>query len=134
MIQALDALDDSIIVLSSEWDCLYANRAGLLRLNLHSEDIVGKNLWQQFPNLLGTPFEIACRKTAEDGRPREVEDYYGDKGVWYRSKIMSSDLGIILQVEDVTELKKTIATNLALVAALEDVLNPEQVHKRHRVY
>jgi PAS domain-containing protein len=133
MLRALDALDDSIIVLTPNWDYLYINRAGIERLDIHSEDIIGQNLWVLFPYLMGTPFEIACRKTAKDGRSREVEDYYSGKGVWYRSKIISSELGIILQVEDVTELKKTKAANQALVAILEDALNPHPVARKHSI-
>src|SRR6187455_1154073 len=63
----LDAISDSVMVLSPDWRFTYVNRAALERARLLREQVIGRSLWE-----LGwsSPVDIQpVRAAAAEGKP-----------------------------------------------------------------
>ena len=65
----------------AEWRFTYLNRAGeeILRpLGKSGQDLIGKNLWQELPEMaVGTPLEENCRRAMREQGSLHFEMFYG---------------------------------------------------------
>lgn len=125
LLAAFDELPDAVVVLDSDWNYRYTNKAALDRLKqaIGSSRVIGQNIWKLRPKIVGTPFEKMVRASMRDKRERELEDYYPDSGVWYRSRIIPAGSMVILHIIDITSLKQTEASNQRLTKLLDSALD-----------
>lgn len=132
LLSALDNLRAHIVILDSRWNYTYVNKPALNRLNKPLDEIIGKNMWELHPHLIGTPFEKEARHTMSDHKVRELEDYYPNSDRWYLSRLVPAADGIMLQIFDVTRSKKTFETNTLLTEILDQALDASPNRRDYR--
>src|SRR3712207_6903850 len=65
-----------------DWRVTYINAQAEGRLGVSRDDVVGGDLWECFPDLLGTSLEEAYRGVERTGRPATVEAWYAAADLW----------------------------------------------------
>ena len=65
MTEILDSIQDGFIALSHYWHFIYSNRCASEYFKAEYEDLIGQNLWDTFPELKGTIYEISFKKAME---------------------------------------------------------------------
>ena len=103
VIDALDSVTDGYHAFDRDWRFTHLNRAAEQLLGHSREELVGKVLWEAFPDLLGTDFEHRYRQVAETGEPAVFEAYYEPWQRWYEERVFATEQGIAAFFLDITE-------------------------------
>jgi signal transduction histidine kinase len=84
-----------------DWRVTFAHLKGGRSTHSSGKDLVGKVLWDLYPEVLGTPFEEAYRATMADRKARSFEATYGPAGMRLENRLFPAGDGIALFYEDV---------------------------------
>ena len=101
----LESVTDGFLELDQDWRCVYVNAALGRYLGERGEDLVGRNCWEAYPELIGSTFERECRRSVAEGVPVMFEDFWVPAGRWVAIGAYPSDNSLIIYSRDVTEHK-----------------------------
>src|SRR6185436_2310664 len=99
----LYSITDAFTVVDRDWTIRMVNRQAEKILGSAASDLIGANLWEKLPALIGSPFEAACRKAMDDGVAHRVEEIYPPLDKWLEVNVYPSEDGLTLLYRDVTE-------------------------------
>lgn len=122
LIQALDALEDPVIIFDAKWRYHFLNKAALKVLNLMPDQLLGRVIWDVRKDLLDTEWERAIRRAMDSQTPQEIEEYYPRPAKWYNSSFYPSANSVVARMRDITELKETQNVNEQLMGSLHDAM------------
>ncbi|MFL5627983.1 MAG: PAS domain S-box protein, partial [Ktedonobacteraceae bacterium] len=121
--QALAVLEnttDGFITLNNRWCYTYLNRAAEKILQRRRADILGKNVWEVFPETVGTSFWEKFYEAADTQTIVEFEDFYPPFEKWFQVHIYPSEAGLSVTFQDITERKHSAEeARLQLAAIVE---------------
>ncbi len=126
LIDMLDSITDGLITFDSDWRFTFINRVAASILTYPVEKLIGRRLWETFPNFHATGFGQACWRAAAEGIPIEHEDYYSPRDKWFAIRAYPSDAGMSLYFRDTSEHKRaqqSIATSNARFSELVEHLH-----------
>jgi diguanylate cyclase (GGDEF)-like protein len=103
--QILDHITDGVMALDHEWKFRSINCTAARLLKRRSEDLLSREIWAEYPDLIGSSYEAAYRQAAETGVPSTATDFYEPLGTWFEVRAFPSDDGIVVLVRDVTEAR-----------------------------
>src|SRR3954451_16397795 len=87
VIDTLESFSDMYIGVDAGWRVTYINAQAETRLKVRRDEVVGRDVWEQFPDLLGTPIEQAYRESARTRRPVTVEAFYREADLWSETRV-----------------------------------------------
>jgi PAS domain S-box-containing protein len=103
----LDAVPEAYVRFDSEFRYTFVNWAAQQILGQSRADLLGKVLWEVYPELAGTSFEENYRRAMADRTPLAFEDYFAPWQRWYATTATpDSDGGIVVRTVDITERKQ----------------------------
>jgi PAS domain S-box-containing protein len=105
--QILESITDGFIAFDHKWCFTYLNRQAVQILGRPLEELLGKNLWAELPELDGTRFGQLYLQAVADGVPLELEDYYPPFDAWFSVRAYPSETGLSLYFRNITERKRT---------------------------
>ena len=107
MTEILESIQDGFIALTQYWLFIYANKYAAEYFDVELEDIIGQNLWDTFPQLIGTTYEHFFRKAmkTKDIQHFEVNGLNNPDQRFDFSIYPSTD-GISVYWQEVTERRK----------------------------
>ncbi|QDU27739.1 Autoinducer 2 sensor kinase/phosphatase LuxQ [Anatilimnocola aggregata] len=102
----LESVTDGFMRYDADWRIVYVN-AEAERINrLTRSEMLGRNVWEVFPALVGTKFEAEFRRAVADRVTIEFENFYEPFGRWYSLKgFPTADGGLTTYIRDITEQK-----------------------------
>jgi PAS domain S-box-containing protein len=105
----LDTIGDGVIAIDCEWYIVYVNRRAASGSGFTPEELIGQKLWDRFPQLLGTDFEVYYRQAMEKREPQSF--VYSEQITCreYSIRIYPSSEGIIATWGDITDHSKAEA-------------------------
>ncbi len=98
----LESISEGFIFVDPTWTILYVNHVYGRLSRTSPQSLIGKNFWQEFPELLGTSFEAAFRDAMAEWKQAEIEDYYDPLDAWLHVNIYPDTEGLSMFVSDVT--------------------------------
>lgn len=98
----LESIGDAFFTLDRNFTVLYWNRVAEELLGVKREDLIGKNLWDMFPDAVHLPSYENYHKVLETGQSITFEDYYG---IWLEVNAAPSEEGLTVFFRDITERK-----------------------------
>ena len=102
----LESIDDAFISLDQNWIVKYWNKKSESIVNLSRDQIIGKNFWEVFPQLLGTIYEKNYKEVFEYQKTINFQDYFEELKVWLDITIYPSKNGLSVYYKDITNTKK----------------------------
>ena len=117
LLETLERMGEGFFAFDDEWRCEYVNAAGRAMMRTVGGDptrVIGRNAWDAFPPLLGTPLHGAMLEAVRTGRPTSVEDCY--RGVWVECQVVPSRGTVAVYLRDVTERRQAEAERAQLYA------------------
>ena len=99
----LESISDGYMALASDWTILYANHQSGIVLGRPHQELLGRKLWDEYPEALESVFFTNYRITMEQRTPTEVEDYYPPLDMWLEVRAYPIPQGIAVYFRDVTE-------------------------------
>jgi serine phosphatase RsbU (regulator of sigma subunit) len=118
--QAVEGMDRPLFVLDEEWRFSYINPAGAAVLDRTVDALVGRILWGEFPEAVGSPFEELYRGVRRDGTSGSTEAWFDPLQKWFRADAFLTDAGLVVTYDDVTEQRRLIDERAAAVSAREE--------------
>jgi PAS domain S-box-containing protein len=115
MAATLESVTDGFIRYDCDWRIVYVN-AEAERINrFRRAEVLGRNLWELFPAVVGTLLETEFRRAVAEQVTVEFDNFYAPWGRWYALKgYPTPDGGLTTFIRDITGSK---AQRDALVAS-----------------
>ncbi len=110
VVQVLDSITDGFITLDREWRVVYVNRRAeetIGRLRRSPDGLIGKVLWEEFPDLAGSLIQRECQRAVRDGVTVQFEFFYPQLGAWFELRGYPSSDGLSVYFQDVTDRKRS---------------------------
>jgi PAS domain S-box-containing protein len=117
----LESISDGFYALDAEWRYVIFNRAAEAYFGVSRDLLLGKVMWEVFPQGVGTPFERYCRLAMDQKIVSTFETasrMRSDRFVELRIAPMS-DGGICVSLNDITERKRTEAARDLLMREVD---------------
>ena len=119
--EALDGLDDHFVILDEEWRYVFVNTRAAEVLGRPAEDLLGKVIWEFFPEAVGNQFYGELQRAATERVSIHSEHYYPPFDRWFVNHIYPYAGGVCVFTTDITELKRAQQERERLYALLETV-------------
>lgn len=104
----LESITDGFAVLDNNWRFTYLNaKADELFKPLRKSrlELIGANIWEEFPDLRDTPVEQAYRRACAEQRTVELEFFYPPLARWFEIRTYPTRDGLSIYFQDVTRRK-----------------------------
>jgi PAS domain S-box-containing protein len=102
----LENTTDGFFAVDGEWKFTYLNSEAERLLSRKRDDLIGKELWNEFPELNSSPFELNYRRVLKEQIPAEFEACDGAGKVWFEVHAYPSGGGVSVFFRDTTERKR----------------------------
>jgi len=119
LLRAVEGMGRPLFVLGEDWRFRYVNPAGAALLGRSVEGMVGRGVWEEFPEALGTPFEVNYRRVATTGEPASFEAWFEPLQIWFQVDAFRTEGGLVVTYDDVTGRRRTEEERAAAVEARE---------------
>jgi PAS domain S-box-containing protein len=100
----LASISDGFMVIDRDWRYTYVNAAAQRMMRKSSEELIGRNRWEVFPEEPGSVLESHYRRAMTEQVPVTFERYYKPFGRWYELRVSpagNDELSVYFQ--DITE-------------------------------
>jgi diguanylate cyclase (GGDEF)-like protein/PAS domain S-box-containing protein len=118
---ALAMTSDAVFFLDPDWRFTYLNSAAETLLERTAEDLIGRCVWDEFPEAMGSPIEEEYRRAAASGEPSVLEAFYEPLDRWFDIRAFPDSLGLAVFFRDVTE-RHRVEEERAEYAGLTDAI------------
>lgn len=105
-IDILNRINQAIIAVNNHWIFTYANEPAGKYLGKDYQLLLGKNIWDEFPDKKGKLFQLKCQEAFILQAPIYVEEYNKEKASWFEKGIYPSLNGLTICIMDITEKKQ----------------------------
>lgn len=102
----LDRITDGFIALDKNFCYLYVNQKIGELLHRSPQSLIGKNVWQEFPDAVGSFTYRSFYTAMKEQRFISNVDYYPPLDLWQENYIYPSPEGLSVFIKDITERKK----------------------------
>ena len=102
LVHAVEGMTRPLFLLDVAWRFRYVNPAGAAVLGRTVDGLVGRVLWEVFPEAVGTEFERRYREVAAAGLPAAFEAWFEPLGRWFGVDVFRTDAGLVVTYDDVT--------------------------------
>ncbi len=99
-------ISDAFIALDRNWQYTYLNKNAEQLLGVKKENMLGKVIWDIYPDIVGNKTWQAFQDAMEKQVPLIIEDYYAPLNLWYENRIYPSPDGLSVVISDISERKK----------------------------
>lgn len=101
----LDHITDGVMLLDRQWKFRNVNRTAARLFKRPSTELIGREIWAEYPDLVGSGYERAYRQAAETGSPITVTEYYAPLDTWFEARAFPCSGGVTVLVRDVSEAR-----------------------------
>jgi PAS domain S-box-containing protein len=131
-----ERVSDAFVALDKNWRYTYVNDKAAQLFGRQPQDLIGKNIWTEFPEGVGQPFHLAYERAMREQVYVQIEEYYPPYDRWFENRIYPSPEGLSIFFTDITARK--LAENQLRVAgeqlrALVARIHRAQEEERTRV-
>jgi PAS domain S-box-containing protein len=108
----LESITDTFIALDRQWRFTYLNDRALDHMGsekgeeLTREGLLGKNFWEEFPELVGTTLYQELHRALREQEAVEVEAYFPRSEEWLEVHAYPSEEGVAMYSRDITQPKR----------------------------
>ena len=120
MSEVLESIADNFIALDREWRFVYINRAAEAVMQRPREDLLGKNIWAEYPKMNGSRMGNLYREVYRTHAPSHLEHFHRATKTWFEVNVYPSKQGgISVYFLDITRRKQHEAAAARLAAVVE---------------
>lgn len=126
----LERVSDAFFALDEEWRFTYANDRAETLIDATETELLGRTIWETYPETAGTTFEEEFRRAMDEQVPVTFEGYYPPLATWLEVNAYPSASGISVYFRDISDRKRHERTLTALHGATRDLMqatSPQEV-------
>ena len=118
--EILEKTMDGFFAVDHVWNFTYLNPEAETLLGRGRAELIGKELWKEFPQLIGSSFEMNYRRVMTEQVPIEFEASDASGKVWFEMHAYPSGRGMSVFLRDVSE-RKSIEEKRLTTSKLESL-------------
>ncbi len=141
----LESITDAFFSLDRGFRLTYLNHEAEKLLGKTRQEMMGKNLWELFPEAVGSRFQREYERAMVQNKTVRFEEFYPPFNTWFQVQAYPSAIGLSVYFADITErkrmeekvsrfnleLKEEVAVRTAEVLALLDQSRQMQQRLHH---
>ncbi|MRW91531.1 EAL domain-containing protein [Duganella sp. FT80W] len=105
----LESISDAVLILGHAWEIRYMNGNAERLTHLVRADVLGRNLWDVFPEAVDGPYYRAYHQAVETNTPVSFEEHYAPLNLWTEIRAYPSEQGLTIYFRDISGRKATEA-------------------------
>jgi diguanylate cyclase (GGDEF)-like protein/PAS domain S-box-containing protein len=105
-VTVLENISDGCFSVDCDWRFTYINARGAALLGRQPADLLGKNMWEEFPEGVGGPFDDTYRRALASQAFASCENFYAPLGIWIEVRAYPSKNGLTVFFANITERKE----------------------------
>ena len=106
-INILESIGDAFYNVNKDWVVTYWNKEAEKLLGRKRDTIIGKNLWDEYPDAIETDFYRQFHKAVETQENLTFEEFYLTLNVWLEVTAYPSATGLSVYFKDITLRKES---------------------------
>ncbi|MFC4551703.1 MULTISPECIES: PAS domain-containing protein [Halorussus] len=100
-------ISDAFFALDEEWRFTYLNERAHELINPEGRTLVGRNVWEEFPEAIGRKFKSKYEHAMYEQETVAFEEYYPEPlDAWFEVRAYPSESGLSVYFRDVTDRRK----------------------------
>lgn len=99
----MDLLSDGVLFLNRNWEFEYINESAETMLRNDRLELIGKQIWSEYPYLVRTLFYEAYYHALMKNTPLEFDEYDSNLDTWFHVKAYPKQTGLLVIMQDITE-------------------------------
>jgi PAS domain S-box-containing protein len=103
--EILDEADEAFVALDRDWNYVFVNRRAAELAHRPARELEGKNVWVEFPGVVGSNFFVQCHRAMAEQRTVEFADFAD--GRWLENRLLPTPQGLFAFYRDVTERRRS---------------------------
>ena len=116
--RVLTSINDQFLLLDSSWCYTYVNDRVVEAVGISKEDLLGKCIWDLFPDLVKSKFYIEVHRAVAEQTVVQFEYYFPSWQRWFENRVYPSARGVSILVTEITERKRAEADREQLLQEL----------------
>ncbi len=97
----LSSISDAFFALDHEWRFTYVNDRAEQVLFRKREELLGRNIWEEFAPAVGSSFDLQYRRAVETGTAVVFEELYAPLDTWFEVRAYPGPDGLAVYFQDV---------------------------------
>ncbi|WP_254763931.1 PAS domain-containing sensor histidine kinase [Natrinema marinum] len=121
----VDRVTDAFFALDTGFRFTYLNDRAETLLERDREELIGRVMWDEFPQTVETQFPDGFHRAMDEQVPVSFEIYHTRLETWFEARAYPSESGLSVYMRDVTERRAqetTLAQHAAVVEAVRDAI------------
>ncbi len=98
-------ISDAFVVVGHDWKIRYAN-SKVIEVSPFGKALIGMNLWEAYPEVIGTKFETAYRKAMSERVEVVTQDLLPGVEIWFEARGVPIPEGLAMFGRNITERRK----------------------------
>jgi len=115
----IDAMSDAFAALDREFRFTYVNQRYAQLTNVPRDQLLGRTIWDVFPDGMGLKIYEAVRQSMRDDILTTVEDYYPPLDMWFEARQYPTREGLACFITDVSRRKRLEAERARSLGAVQ---------------
>jgi PAS domain S-box-containing protein len=120
----LESITDAFFAVDNDWYFTYVNQRAEQLLHKTRAELLAKSLWTEFPEAVGSKFEVEYRRAMAEQITLEFEEYYEPFQTWFKVHAYPYSDGLSVYFRDITERKHAeaiLAQRAAQLTLINDI-------------
>ncbi len=101
----LENISDGFFAVDTKWHLTYVNKQMEALLKIDRRRVLGQNVWENFPTLIGTECDTYFHEALQSGQPIHFESFLSHFEAWYQVHIYPSREGLLVHYQNTTRQK-----------------------------
>jgi PAS domain S-box-containing protein len=118
-IDLLDSLSEVFYGLDLDWCFIYLNHKAEELSGRKREDLIGKNIWEEFPQGVDTQAYKEMHRALAQQQTIHFETFSAFLKAWVKVKVCPTRIGLAVSFQDITQQKQTEEETRRLVAIIK---------------
>ena len=101
----ISSIKSGFVLLDASSNYIYINNKAAELLGKSVQHLIGKNIWEEFPEKEGDLFYDNYQEVLKSQKTISFENYFEPWNRWFENKIMPTDNGVMMFFHEITERK-----------------------------
>lgn len=112
-------ISEAFYTLDRDWRFVYVNPRAEQLMRRRRDELVGRRVWDVFPDTLGTIIEREFRAAVAGERPGEFEVLFEPLSAWFQARLFPHPHGVAVYFRDISDRKRAEAAMVKARASSE---------------
>ena len=101
-----ESISDAFFTLDLEWRFVFVNPRAEALMHKRREELVGRLVWEAFPDALDSVIEREFRAAVSGERAGEFEVHFAPLGAWFYVRVYPHPQGLAVYFQDISDRKR----------------------------